>query len=62
MDEGKKLTPKLIQQLMMDGYERTARQAEKDTIIERRKSIGNSPKLKQKTSRACLSRQSQKAL
>ena len=34
MDEGKKLTPKLIQQLMMDGYERKARQAEKDKDYE----------------------------
>ena len=30
MDEGNKLTPKLIAQLMMDGCERKARQAEKD--------------------------------
>ena len=34
MDEGKKLTPKLIQQLIMDGYERKARQAEKDNDYE----------------------------
>ena len=34
MNEGNKLTPQLIAQLMMDGYEQKARQAEKDNDYE----------------------------